>query len=41
MLDRDLLTTFIESRVYALTDPRSFGMYTIGTPADGVPTLGD
>ena len=41
MLDRDLLTTFIESRVYALTDPRSFGAYTIGTPADGVPAIGD
>jgi response regulator RpfG family c-di-GMP phosphodiesterase len=41
MLDRDLLATFIESRVYALTDPRSFGAYTIGTPADGVPAIGD
>jgi hypothetical protein len=41
MLDNDLLTTFIESRVYALTDPRSFGAYTLGTPRDGVPSLSD
>ncbi len=41
MLDKDLLSTFIESRVYALTDPRSFGAYTLGTPRDGVPSLTD
>jgi HD-GYP domain-containing protein (c-di-GMP phosphodiesterase class II) len=41
MLDSDLLTTFIESRVFALTDPRSFGVYTLGTPHDGVPVIGD
>jgi HD-GYP domain-containing protein (c-di-GMP phosphodiesterase class II) len=41
MLDKDLLTTFIESRVYALTDPKSFGAYTLGTPRDGVPSLND
>jgi HD-GYP domain-containing protein (c-di-GMP phosphodiesterase class II) len=41
MLDKDLLTTFIESRVYALTDPKSFGAYSLGTPRDGVPSLSD
>ncbi len=41
MLDKDLLATFIESRVYALTDPRSFGAYTLGTPREGVPSIGD
>jgi HD-GYP domain-containing protein (c-di-GMP phosphodiesterase class II) len=39
MLDQDLLTTFIESRVYALTDPKSFGLYSLGTPGDGVPVV--
>jgi HD-GYP domain-containing protein (c-di-GMP phosphodiesterase class II) len=39
MLDQDLLTTFIESRVYALTDPKSFGVYSLGTPGDGVPVV--
>ena len=41
MLDTDLLATFIESRVYALTDPKNFGAYTLGTPREGVPSLGD
>jgi hypothetical protein len=41
MLDTDLLTTFIESRVYALTDPKSFGLYSLGTPREGVPSIGD
>lgn len=41
MLDRDLLATFIESRVYALTDPARFSTYTLPTPHDGVGVIGE
>ncbi len=40
MLDKDLLTTFIESRVFALTDPKNFGVYGLRTPGGGVPIAG-
>jgi HD-GYP domain-containing protein (c-di-GMP phosphodiesterase class II) len=36
MLDHDLLTTFIESRVYALTDPKRFGSYSLGGTPESV-----
>jgi HD-GYP domain-containing protein (c-di-GMP phosphodiesterase class II) len=39
MLDHDLLTTFIESRVYALTDPKRFGAYSLGGTPESVPAL--
>jgi response regulator RpfG family c-di-GMP phosphodiesterase len=29
MLDRDLLDTFIESRVFMLTNPANFGAYSL------------
>jgi HD-GYP domain-containing protein (c-di-GMP phosphodiesterase class II) len=41
MLDRDLLSTFIEARIFSLTDPTRFSAYTLRTPHDGVGIVGD
>ena len=41
MLDRDLLDTFIESRVFMLTDPTKFGLYTLPVSHEDAAPVGD